>query len=383
MNPFDPTALIRALNSHPEVFICGPSRGSTHEKPETHLRVYANGGVLCKIPTTHEAEILIPSFKNYLTPEVREALEEDDEVNFTHIKGKSREAIKRRNEKKSAFLMKETWLRLLLKATEDKFSKSKPSGRSGSSKERRNQTAIARNHRDFQAHKRTFTTCGQPTPREYLTVVCDFEMTIPQSWYRRGASILEFQNRTSKRPKCDLVTFSCTRKISDPWFISIIELKCNREACHNKKKGSKSNLEAHARDMTICMTETKSSPNQTDYILEILRRLSYMLRYHLLENVPEGLETEVNRLLPKSWNSPEQIQQCREKIRNRVDLRSCFLFTGDDDIQDSQNAAALCRKAEYLRDHLEGFSYQFREDPSAVDLSDMESWITFSVPDPR
>lgn len=379
MKPFDPAVFIRTLDSHPEVFICGPARGSTTENPETHLRVYANGGRLCEIPTTPDSDLKLHAFEKYLPPETQEAVKEEAVkeglgLAFLDIKSRTREAVKLRNEKRAAFLMNETWLRLLFKAAEEKFSQNKSSEESRSSKERRNQTAIARSHRDFQAHKRAVTVCGQSAPREYLTVVCDFEMTIPESWSLRGASLLEFQDETAKRPKCDLVAFSCTQNVSDPWLISIIELKCNKRACRDKKSG----LAAHARHMAVCMAETGNVPNRTDYILEILRRLSYMLQYGLLENVPEGLKDEVDRLLPGCWKDPEQIRQSREKIRGRVSLRSCFLFTGDDGIREKQDAAALCRKAEYLQDHPEEFSYQFRKDPSAVDLSDMESWSSFA-----
>ncbi len=386
MNPYDPTALIRTLNSRPEVFICGPSRGSSKSSPKTHLRVYANGGLLCNIPTEEEDLILPPSsgYLKYVLQESREKLQEEYHTVFTDGTNNLPQEIPLENERRAGFLMDETRLKLLLDAIENKYEKKYKSLKSSedkSSKERRNQTVIARNHRDFQDHKKGFPVPGQSAPKEYFTVVCDFEMTIPGSWYQRGTSLPGFPGET-KRPKCDLVAFSCTQDVSDPWLISIIELKCNRRACQNEKSG----LSAHARDMAVCRKETGDAPNQSDYILEILRRLSCMLRYRLLENVPEGLEAEINRLLPKSWTNQEQMRQSREKVRSRgVSLRSCFLFTGDDDIRAddnrtdrSEDAVSLCQEAEYLKDHPEDYFYQFREDPSDVDLSDMESWSSFS-----
>lgn len=370
MNHFNPGALICALNSHPEVFICGPSIKDSNKEPRKHLRVYANGGILCEIPTTQKSEIHITSFKEYLPQETQDSLKEELDSAFFDKTSRDAEIVNRKNEKRAEFLMDEKKLKLLLDAIKDNNTND------GSLTERLNQTDIARKHRDFQAHKRVFTACGQTAPKEYLTVACDFEMTIPGSWYKRGASLLGFQEKPSAQ--CDLVTFSCTQDVSGPWLISIIELKCNKAAC----QGSESGLTAHARDMAVCMAET----NRSDYILEILRRLSYMLRYGLLKNVPEGLEAEVNRLLPGSWKDPKKLRQSQEKVRNRgICLRSCFLFTGDDDIRadgsrpnHSLDAAMLCKKAEYLKEHLEDFSYQFWENPSDVDLSDMESWESFS-----
>lgn len=393
MNPYDPTALIHTLKTHEEVFICGPSRGSSNENPNTHLRVYANGGRLCDIPTTNSSEILISSFQ-YLPEETQEMLKQKEKYNIALNKKDGSRKVK--NEKREEFLMNE--MNLLLDAIKNKFTSEKSSedksSKDKSLKERHNQTVIARKHRDFQAHKRIFTGFGQSAPREYLTVVCDFETTIPKLWGRPASSHLKSPEKEGKNSKCDLVAFSCTQDISDPWIISIIELKCNKHACWDKKSG----LTAHAKDMAIympetkevpnrsdCMTETEDVPNRSDYILEILRRLSYMLRYGLLENVPDGLEAVVNRLLPKSWTDQEQMRQSRKKVRSRdISLRSCFLFTGDDDIRAddnqtkrSQDAVKLCQEAEYLKDHLKKYCYQFRKDPSDVDLSDMECWDSF------
>ncbi|MCI8851979.1 MAG: hypothetical protein HFI32_00550 [Lachnospiraceae bacterium] len=321
-------SLIQKLSIRNKIFICGPSLENTN-KPfqENHLRVYANGGILCLLPTTKDSLIKIPSFA-YLGPEQDSQDQEDPRVSDAieaHFSRTTRDPGKLLSPRKIL-----------------------------SAKERHNQIAIARNHRDFH-------------PDHRGTVVCDFEMTLPEAWYKRGSHNLQIPGK--RHAKCDLVTFSCAQK---PWVISIVELKCNKRACTSSKNG----LSVHAKEMTLCMEETKlhqesmvAVHNQTDYIKEILRRLGYMLGAGLLENAPAGLEAKVKEL---------SRSEDREWIRSQVQLRSCFLFTRDDTIPDARAAADLCQKADYLNTHLEDFCYQFQEDPALMDLSRMQSWEEFT-----
>lgn len=335
MSTFNPGDLIRNLNAQDNIFICSPAFD------DNRLRVYANGGLFCLIPTTSR-NIEIPSFDSYLKfvedSETYRNLEKEHKKFFIDMTGNSSSDKDEKNKRRAEFLMNPKWFRALFEATRAKYLSEKES--SAVAAERFNQTIIARNHRDFQKHNGT--------------VVCAFEMTAPGIWYERYENDSDYvKTQISKNPECDLVTFSCSPDLQD-FRISMIELKCNQNACTQPTSG----LADHARDMTIC----RAKVNRNDYIREILRRLQYMIYYDLLKNVPDGLMTHIQKLS----EHPEQVTLC-----------SCFLFTGDDNIKDAQKAAELCQKAEYLRDHLDDFSYHFRKTPKEADLSDMQKWKAF------
>lgn len=353
-------SLIQRLNLRDEIFICGPAPGNT-SNPDNHLRVYANGGILCLLPTTPDSVIDISSLA-YLNKAEESQDENDLRVKYNNSKKiGGRDKVNEKNRERADILKNDLWLQILCDAIEKHFSKPNVSAEKSSSeekilaakRERHNQIAIARKHQDFH-------------PDHRGTVVCDLEMTLPKAWYKRGSRSLQIPGKT--QAQCDLVTFSCAEK---PWVISIVELKCGKKACKRPKNG----LSAHAKEMALSMEETRMDQghieavhNRTDYIKEILRRLGYMLKAGLLENVPTGLEAQVCELS----NSED-----REWIQSQVRLRSCFLFTGDDDIKDAMAAANLCQKADYLNTHLRDFCYQFQKDPECVDLSQMQSWDEF------
>lgn len=155
------------------------------------------------------------------------------------------------------------------------------------------------------------------------TVVCDFQFGVPEAIVQA-----EF----------DLVTFSPSEKV-----FTLVEYKCNARACQGEN-----GLAKHAADMLNCMDQASDWCKQ-----ELLRRLDYMRDYGLLQHWPEELE----HLTP--------------------DLRAAFLFTPGEGLRDREKAAALCEK-HIPADKRKKFLYCFADSPESVDLSDMQSWETFS-----
>lgn len=283
-------SLIKLLNGNPNIYICGP------KYDDRHLRVYAHGGLLCEIPTESQAKIVLLD-NNYL----KNFLPENPSL-FAAAQGLFD------NEEKELFLRDH--LEDLLLCFNRKFS-----SQWGENVERNQQTVISRAYTSFLQHNGT--------------VVCDFQSSIPTAWLSDGMS----------RPTFDMVIFSPNENT-----FTLVELKCTASSC-----GGKTGLQKHAEDMLKCVTNPKTNGL---YKKELLRRLSYMCEYGLLQNCPAGLEC----LRPEALN-----------------LRAAFLFTAGKGLENREKAAALCKK--YIpKDDLDKFRYCFAESPQAVELSCMEKW---------
>ena len=227
-------SLTETLNVKLDIFICGPSYGDSNKKtPNTKLRVYTCGGLLCELPTESRAEIKLLD-KKYLPK---------NSPLFMSLHGL------RGNEKKEKFLRDH--LNALLLFMENRFTSKK-----GGAEERHQQTVISRAHSNFGQH--------------HGTVVCDFQSSIPKAWLPDGLN----------RPDFDIVTFSMDE--TGGGIFTLIELKCNKAACD---KGS--GLKKHAKDMLECV---QSHSTKERYKEELLRRLGYMREYGLLQNCPDELE---------------------------------------------------------------------------------------------
>lgn len=294
MGTYDITNLLKELKEDPYVFICGPSYGNTKKTPKTKLRVYAHGGVLCELPTTQRAAITL-CHENYFKDEL------SLRGSFNGLQNKeAAEKFLRDHRDKLVEIMGKRFT-----------SKGK------SPEERNQQTIIARAHTDFSQHDGT--------------VVCDFESSLPKSM---------------GQPNFDLVTFSMDK--TDSGVFTLVEYKCNADACKNEKSG----LKKHAEDMLNCINDSTSNHWCKK---EVLRRLGYMCRYGLLRNCPEGLD----HLRPED-----------------VDLRAGFLFTSGDGLKSRYDAVELCRT--YIpEEDLDKFLYCFAESPVDVDLSHMKNWEAF------
>lgn len=343
--------LVQELNQNEDIFICGPSYGS-HK-----LRVYAYGGLLCQIPTPDypNEEIILPDLqyvKYVKNADAQQRLIQAFDLRLEKVKrpGQSKYLDKYVYQKTApkgnstkCQLLKDN-LPELLQAMRDRSER----GKNGENQvtERMNQNRICRAHRDFHTHNGV--------------VVCDFESAIPRKLYQEGMKRLGLPEPVKSFPACDLLTFSCS---GGKFCLSLIELKCNRSACQDKprKKGSSSGLGAHARDMNGYRVLKEI------YGKEILRRFHVMLScgYGLLDHIPEGLCAEVEQAI----NSPE-----------RVTIQAGFLFTGDGKKQifSASHARKLCEEADYLKEHLHEFCYQYQKDPGAVDLSRMKGWESWS-----
>lgn len=218
------------------LFICGPDYKDSGE--HTRLRVYAYGGLLCKLPTdTADMELLDP---NYLTNHLPEkpSLHRD----LQKLNG---------NDERRDFLLDN--LDDLLLCLKRKFTTTE-----GKEKERSKQTAISLSHTSFDRHG--------------ATVVCDFEFALPQDM---------------SQGNFDLVTFSPREKV-----FTLVEYKCNARAC-----GGKNGLAKHAKDMMGCM----NNPTVRDWCKkELLRRLGYMCKYDLLKNCPDELKCVSPDLRPEA-----------------------------------------------------------------------------------
>lgn len=290
------------------IFICGPSYG------KSRLRVYAYGGVLCKLPTKaktgeeSEIELLSPDYQKHLL---------ENPSLFA-----SMQSLKD-NEAKDAFLRKH--LNDLLSSMEN-WSKSG----TNEDKERSQQTIIARRHTDFDQYKHNGT------------VVCDFQSSLPEKWLPPDM----------KRPTFDVVTFFMDK--NEPGIFTLVEYKCSEAACRDSKHG----LEKHAKDMWRCMKKL-SAENSAAYKKELLRRLHCMCEYGLLQNCPDELE----HLRPED---------------TKLQAAFLFTpGPSGGGLQSREDAAALCR-AYIPEAYLDEFSYCYAERPQAVDLSDMQSWKAFS-----
>lgn len=230
-------SLLEELMGNPYVFICGPRRGDTKKPPETKLRVYAHGGVLCELPTTQRAAITL-CHENYFKDEP-----------FL------RDSFNGLQSKEAAEKFLRDYRDMLVDIMGKRFT-----SKDKSPEERSQQTIIARAHTDFSRHDGT--------------VVCDFQFAVPGEYGCEG----------KKLPIFDLVTFSMDKKTGGGVF-TLVEYKCNAKACEGEE--GESGLKDHAADMQKCLNDSAASAWGKE---ELLRRLDYMCRYGLLRNCPDGLD---------------------------------------------------------------------------------------------
>lgn len=290
------------------IFICGPSYR------ESRLRVYAYGGVLCKLPTRAAMEKQSEQSKiKLLSSKYQKHLSKNPSL-FASMQGL------KDNEAKDIFLREH--LDDLLSAMEN-WSKSE----TDVDKERSQQTIIARRHTNFQG------------PEHKGTIVCDFQFGVQKKYGPEG----------EKQPIFDLVTFSGNKAGG---VFTLVEYKCSAKTCKGGK--GESGLKDHAEDMLKCLPPNSEASDWCKR--QLLNRLRLMRDYKLLQDCPEGLE----HLTP-----------------GKMDLRAAFLFTPGGGLQSREDAAALCR-AYIPEADLDKFSYCYAEDPESVDLSDMQSWEMFS-----
>lgn len=279
-------SLTKELMKKPYIFICGPSRGSTNDPPETKLRVYAHGGLLCKLPTTKRAAIDLCD-ENYF---------KDEPTLLDSFKGL------RSGETKEKFLLEH--LDKLVEIMKGHFT-----AKNKSPEERNQQTTIARRHTDFHEHEGT--------------VVCDFQFAVPEKYGPGG----------EKRPAFDLVTFS----MDEPGHgvFTLVEYKCNAEACKSEEgKKGESGLKEHAEDMLHCTTDPKASVWCKE---ELLRRLKdYMSKYGLLENCPEELEHLTHEDVDLKAGFLFTPGPCGDELRTRHDAAAlCEEYIREDIRKDS------------------------------------------------
>lgn len=299
MEAYDIKELLKMFSDKPETFVCGPSYGDTNKSPKTKLRIYAYGGVLCELPTAPRTEIklLAPKYLPKDSPLL---------TTLRRLRG---------NEQKKQFL--QDHLDDLLSVMGDRFT-----SKSGVCEERGQQTDISRAHTSFLQHDGT--------------VVCDFESSLPKSM---------------GQPNFDMVTFSMEKPGCG--VFTLVEYKCNADACKDEKSG----LKRHAADMLRSM----NNPAASDWCkTELLRRLGYMCKYDLLKNCPDMLKCVSPDLRPEN-----------------LELRAAFLFTRGNGLESRHDAAELCRTYISEKD-LDKFLCCFAESPEAVDLSHMKNWEAFS-----
>lgn len=311
-------ALLNQLSKNPNVFICAPDQS----KPEK-LRVYAHGGLLCKIPCKNVGGELILPDKDYVRnhfsePNKRRKLsklcdprgKEDyfDQKSFSWPRGNDRK-LKLLHEGLDYFLeMTEHW------------SEDNP--------ERRVQTIISNNHRDYNKHN---------------CVVFDFEHCIAEELFTpmKAGTASE-----TKKPKFDMLLFSIENQKP---VVTIVELKHTKAACTGT-----AGVVAHSIDMTAACNYSKE---HNEYKIAVLNRLKTMIEYSLLSNVP----VDVDKLL----DNPKQ-----------VDLRKSFLFVKSKSLS-RETSLYYCRKIN--PDYINEFDYQFANTAEDVDLSKMQSWEEFST----
>lgn len=352
--------LIQVLKEQDSVFICGPSYG------KTHLRIYACGGRLLKIPTGATARItsfdieylkyakdspaLLSAALSVLktvdgricTPVFTQKPSERPgskrmipvltllDADGRPLKGSKSGECKLCSvpmEKEAAFCAAVAEnLPALLAMMQNRFVVNG----SDDEKERALQTVIARSHRSFAAHSGT--------------VVCDFESSIPQKHLCPGST----GNGSARFDLAALRMRDGGKKAE----LTVIEYKCNRSACEND-----SGLKKHAQDM-LALEHADAKKN---YVSEILRRFDTMCRapYGLVEAQPDSLLS----LLAQLKDHPED-----------VDLRYAFLFTKGPGL-DGSTVKSIC-EAE-LGDDRGSFLYQYRDKPEDVDLSVFKPWDQF------
>lgn len=289
------------------IFICGPSYR------ESRLRVYAYGGVLCKLPAKaktgkqSEIELLSSDYQKYFP---------ENPSLFVSMQGL------KDNEAKYAFLGKH--LNDLLSSMEN-WSKSG----TNEDKERSQQTTISRAHTDFDQHDGT--------------VVCDFQFAVPREYGYEG----------KKLPIFDLVTFSMNQKTGGGVF-TLVEYKCNAKACEGEE--GESGLKDHAADMLNCMNK----PAASDWCKrELLRRLGYMRDYGLLQHWPKELDLE-------HLSSRNIELQAGFLFTPGAGLKNCY---------DAAELCKKHIPKD-IRDDSR-FFYCFAGSPETVVLSDMKSWKEF------
>lgn len=326
--------LLNTMTANENVFVCGPQYDD-----KGHLRVYAYGGLLCKIPVNKQCDILMPNI-NYIkyAEEYRSQMEKSFDVSLQYKKEKGEKkeyyawnsGAPNRNRKIE--LLSGDNLNMLLYAMKKRFSSTdNKSSANKDIKERQQQTSIARKH--INTNNNT-------------TVICDFESSIPKEWYATVNS------DDKKNPRFDLVTLEMIDR--EKARMTIVEYKCNVQACMNK-----SGLKVHASDMKSCM-------NLGDqYKAEILRRFNTLLQ----------AKTEL--FASVSSNMSEYVSSaCKKADTSSIELRAGFLFTSGEGLTSKKKAIDLCKR--YIDGDLNDYVYQFRESGNDVNLTDMQSWDEFT-----
>lgn len=198
---------------------------TTREKPiiiigpaeSKHLRVYAYGGLIGRIPLAEskaEYHLADDDYKKSLDSNEAELLEK-----FLAWKRKQ-PAAPGLSPKKA--LVNTDYLNLICKAAQQRFSSKKKSRQ-----ERNIQVKIAKQSMDSSAEN----------------VVCDMEHCVQAAEYAQQCQKMpQYKGKKSKKPKFDLITIDRNGRIG------FIELKINGNACRGG-----SGVREHYEDAQICM----------------------------------------------------------------------------------------------------------------------------------
>ena len=215
--------LMDSLKRNPEVLICGPS-GSD----QNHMRVYAHGGVICKLPLTERSEVKLPDRKY-----VEEHTDDPKDLGAEYDRAIKNAAGKIR------FIAEH--MSTLIDAA----------GRRYAGREREKQTVISLKNQDC-------------TPGH--TFVFDIETAVSAEEYSQAS-----EGKKQKIPNFDIAALTVPKDVTDEWTLWVIELKCNSSACYNASSG----IAAHAVDMSLL-----ENPGLKSQVIDKLRcRLDDLIKH--------------------------------------------------------------------------------------------------------
>ncbi len=322
-------AYLHKLLENENIFVCGPQFDDNE-----NVRVYAYGGLLCKMPVVATNSIIFPNI-NYIkyAKDDTAKLEKSFDVSLVSSKktteGKTTVVynykwnIKCPDDKRKFELLQGDNLNMLLNAMKNKFKTE-----SNGAKERTVQTLISRNHMDLS---------------NSAAVICDFESSIPNK---------QLDANNSGSAKFDLVALDFIDNDPKRPRLTIVELKCNKSACTNE-----SGLKKHSIDMRACLSKKEY------YINEICRRLDVLISADpcIIKGLPHEFTEKLHSSNPSAG----------------IELRAGFLFTAGEGLSTKAGSVKLCK--EYIDGSPDSFVYQFADTPEDVDLGKMETWQQFCI----